>query len=453
MKKAGELLLVAEGAVEKDKIRVLPSVKISARPDLPVAIINYVERTKESVVLNNATQEGIFTNDPYIVRTHSKSILCLPLIHQGKFTGILYLENNLTVGAFTSARLSVLKLFATQASISLENATLYEELQHYSQQLEAKNQELDSKNAALQSSEALLRDKNQALEEYLYKLQQTQAQLVQTEKISSLGQLVAGVAHEVNNPVSFINGNLHHASEYVQDMLNLLNLYQHHFPNPPAEIQAEIEEIELEYLMEDLPRMVSSMKVGTDRIRDIMQSLRNFSRVDEGSARAVNIHDGLESTLMILQHRLKGKGELKGINIVKEYGSLLPVECYPGQLNQVFMNILANGIDAMDEARLTSEKEIRIRTEVIDGNKVAIRIKDNGPGMTEEVRSKLFDPFFTTKPMGKGTGLGLSISYQIVVEKHGGRIECISAPGEGAEFAIEIPIRQQSEKLAMRERA
>ncbi len=478
LSKSGKLVLVAEGAVEKSKVRVLPSVPVESRPDLPLSIINYVERSQQTVVLNNATVEGLFTNDPYILKTQPKSIFCWPLTHKAKFTGILYLENNLSVGAFTPARLSVLKLLAAQASISLENATLYEELQAYSQQLEAKNHELDSKNEALQKSEAQLKEKNEALEKYLHKLQQTQAQLVQTEKISSLGQLVAGVAHEVNNPVSFINGNLHHASDYVQDLLNLLNLYQHHFPNAPAEIQEEIESMELEYIKEDLPKMLSSMKVGTDRIREIMQSLRNFSRVDDGGAKSVNIHEGLESTLMILQHRLKAKGELKAIRVVKEYGNLPKVQCYAGQLNQVFMNILANAIDAMEEERITEEKEIRIGTELINeslgmgnGEKsnyssitdyelsisgspfAVIRIKDNGPGMTEEVRSKLFNPFFTTKPIGKGTGLGLSISYQIVVEKHGGKIECVSTPGEGTEFVIMIPIEQKFQKVAIAELA
>ncbi|MFB2923889.1 trifunctional serine/threonine-protein kinase/ATP-binding protein/sensor histidine kinase [Aerosakkonema funiforme] len=471
LSKANKLVLVAEGSVEKSKVRVLPSVPIESRPDLPGSIINYVERSQQTVVLNNATVEGLFTNDPYILKAQPKSIFCWPLTHQGKFTGILYVENNLAVGAFTPARLSVLKLLAAQASISLENATLYNNLQTYSQQLEAKNQELDSKNEALQESAAQLKEKNEALENYLYKLQQTQAQLVQTEKISSLGQLVAGVAHEVNNPVSFINGNLHHTSDYVQNLLNLLNLYQHHYPNPPDEIQAEIETIDLEYLKEDLPKMLSSMQVGTERIREIMQSLRNFSRVDDTGAKWVNIHDGLESTLMILQHRLKASGELKAIRVVREYGDLPKIECYAGQLNQVFMNLLANAIDAMEEERISKEKEIRIRTELenrsleIDNNEgsnyssipnsqfAVVRIKDNGLGMTEEVRSKLFNPFFTTKPLGKGTGLGLSISYQIVVEKHRGKIECISAPGEGAEFVIAVPIKQQSQKAPISELA
>ncbi|MBD2183160.1 AAA family ATPase [Planktothrix sp. FACHB-1355] len=439
LSRADKLLLVAEGAVERQKVRVLSSIPVESSHDVPSSIINYAVRTGENLLLNNAAIEPRFANDPYIEKSQVKSVLCLPLIHQGKFTGVLYLENNLSVGAFTPARLSVLKLLAAQASISLEKASLYQELQNYSQQLE----------------------------QSLHKLQQTQTQLIQTEKISSLGQLVAGVAHEVNNPVSFINGNLHYTNEYVQNLLNLLNLYRQCFPDPPDRIQEEIEAIDLEYLIEDLPKMLSSMKVGTDRIRDIMQSLRNFSRIDNGKPKLANIHEGLDSTLMILQHRLKAKGERPAINLVKEYGDLPLVECYSGQLNQVFMNLLANAIDALEEVwgqthpqplrvpqgeekdSKIQNPEIRIRTEAIDGDRVAIKIKDNGPGMTEEVRAKLFDAFFTTKPEGKGTGLGLSISYQIVVEKHGGSIECFSTPGEGTEFAIEIPVRQESQNSEM----
>jgi len=457
LEKAKKLVVVAEASLEKDKVVVLPSVPIEDRPNLPISVINYVQRTQETVTLNNAIVEGMFTTDPYILRTQPKSILSLPLIHQGQFTGILYLENNLTVGAFTQQQLSVLKLLASQASISLQNASLYEELHAYSQQLETKNQELDGKNVALQESSVREREKAQALEQSLHKLQQTQAQLVQTEKISSLGQLVAGVAHEVNNPVSFVVGNLHHASQYVAGLIKHLQLYQQYFPNSPDEIAENAEEIDLEYVLEDLPKMLSSMKVGTDRIREIMQSLRNFSRVDESGKKPVNIHDGLDSTLMILQHRLKAKPERPAIQVVKEYGNLPPVECYPGQLNQVFMNLIANAIDVFEEynsSRTYDEIErhpniIRIRTEVLDGNQVVIRIVDNGLGMTEEVRSRLFDPFFTTKPVGKGTGLGLSISYQIVVEKHLGKIECNSSPGKGTEFAIAIPISEYSPQSAV----
>jgi len=419
LKKADKLVPVASGKLENNQVALLPLEHLLLVEDLPFSAINYVERTLEPIILTNASQEGIFTHDPYIVKHQAKSVLGLPIVYQAKLIGILYLENNLATGAFTKQRLEVLKLLTSQAAISLENATLYHELQ----ELAAKE-----------------RERAVELGESLNKLQQTQAQLVQTEKISSLGQLVAGVAHEVNNPVGFISGNLHHATEYVTALTNHISLYQENFPNPPDQIKEDAEDIEIEYLIEDLPQMLSSMKLGIDRIRDIMQSLRNFSRVDTADKKPADIHAGIDSTLMILQHRLKPKGELEEIAIVKEYGDLPEIACYSGSLNQVFMNIIANSIDAMEGERVKSKKHITIRTEQIDDDKVAIRIKDDGPGMTEEVRQRLFDAFFTTKPEGKGTGLGLSISYQIVVEKHGGKLECVSAPGQGAEFIIEIPI-------------
>src|SRR5919202_831733 len=242
--------------------------------------------------------------------------------------------------------------------------------------------------------------------------------------MSGLGQMVAGVAHEINNPVNFITGNLSHATNYIQDLLDLINYYQQHYPNPNPELQGFIEEIDLEFLIEDLPKILSSMKMGADRIQEIVLSLRDFSRLDDAQMRPVNLHEGIDSTLLILHNRLKPKGKYPGVTVIKQYGNLPPVECYAGQINQVFMNIISNAIDALEGWRL----------ETVD------RIRDNGPGMSPSVVRRLFDPFFTTKPVGKGTGLGLSISHQIIVEKHGGLLQCYSEPGQGAEFWIQIPI-------------
>ncbi|MDB9375391.1 PAS domain S-box protein [Nodularia sphaerocarpa] len=291
-------------------------------------------------------------------------------------------------------------------------------------------------------AEIKLQQQTQNLENTLYELQRTQSQLIHSEKMSSLGNMVAGIAHEINNPVNFIHGNLSPASAYTQDLLRLLELYQIHFPKPPAEIQAEILDIDLEFLKEDIIKLLKSMQVGTDRIREIVLSLRNFSRLDEAEFKEVNLHDGLDSTLMILQNRLKAKPHHPEILVIKEYGDLPTIQCYPGQLNQVLMNILSNAIDAVEEYFIGEQGQIHIITEVINTNRVVIRIADNGGGIPQKILDKVFDPFFTTKDVGKGTGLGLSISYQIIVDKHGGNLYCNSIPGEGAEFVIEIPIRQ-----------
>jgi signal transduction histidine kinase len=247
--------------------------------------------------------------------------------------------------------------------------------------------------------------------------------------------------------VSFVHGNLVHTQKYTQDLLRLVKLYQQHFPNPPEEIQSEIDEIDLEFLSEDLEKMLKSMRVGTDRIRDIVLSLRNFSRLDEAEFKQANLHEGIDNTLMILQNRLKANPKHPKIKVIKDYGKLSLIQCCPGQLNQVFMNILSNAIDALEESGVRtfeSEKQatIAIHTEKTEDNWSVIRIIDNGMGIPEEVRAKLFDPFFTTKPIGKGTGLGLSISYQIIVERHGGQLSCHSEIGQGTEFRIEIPLRQ-----------
>ena len=270
-------------------------------------------------------------------------------------------------------------------------------------------------------------------------------------KMSSLGQLVAGVAHEINNPINFIYGNLVHVQNYVQDILNLVKLYQQHYPDPVAEIEAEADEIDLEFLQEDLLKILNSMGMGAERIRQIVLSLRNFSHTDQAESKAVDIHEGIESTVLILQHRLKATSERPAIELIRGYGQLPLVECYPGQLNQMFMNILANAIEALEESNANRSNQdlqkypnrITIHTSIND-QWVKIAIVDNGPGIPESIRPRIFDPFFTTKPIGKGAGMGMSISYQIVTEKHGGKLECFSTVGEGTEFVIQIPIAQQS---------
>lgn len=342
------------------------------------------------------------------------------------------------------AQVLELRVKERTAKLSEANATLTEEIR-------------DRINAeqALRQSEVQLIAEHQHLQQTLQKLQQTQAQLVHSEKMSSLGQLTAGIAHEINNPVSFIKGNITYANNYFRDLLKLLDVYAHNYPNPVPEVKAVAEEIDLDFLLEDLPKLLSSMEVGTERIRQIVDSMRNFSRFDRADVTLVDIHEGIESTLLILQQRLKPMDKNPGVKLIKEYGELPAIECCAGQLNQVFMNVISNGIDALEEVMATQSpmqkgKEgssyelpaIRIRTEVVERDRVAIRIGDNGLGIPEDVRRKLFDPFFTTKEVGKGTGLGLSISYQIVVEKHGGQLDCISHPGQGTEFVILIPIRQ-----------
>ncbi|MBW4426690.1 MAG: GAF domain-containing protein [Nostoc desertorum CM1-VF14] len=306
---------------------------------------------------------------------------------------------------------------------------------------------------AIQQAELLEQTKRQTLEltQALQELKQTQTRLIQGEKMAGLGQLLAGVAHEINNPVSFIFGNLIHLNEYTQELLNVVKLYRQNSSLLPT-VQEQIDKSDLDFLIEDLPKTLESMKVGTERICEIVLSLRNFSRTDEAELKAVNIHEGLDSTLLILGHRLKNNNERPAIEVIKQYGNFSLLECYPAQLNQVFMNLLSNSIDALEEKFKTIQQRhlklcqrcpkipltIWIGTQAVN-NQLLIRIADNGLGIPQEVRSHMFDPFFTTKSPGKGTGLGLSISHQIIVEKHHGQIKCSSKPGEGTEFLIEIP--------------
>ncbi|MDB9307752.1 ATP-binding protein [Aphanizomenon sp. CS-733/32] len=276
-------------------------------------------------------------------------------------------------------------------------------------------------------------------------LQHNYSRLLQNDKMIALGQLVAGIAHEINNPMNFIYGNLNYAIEYVKDILYIMEKYKQEPSYGDTIAEAREKGIEIEFMLEDLPKLLSSMKVGATRVNEIVLSLRNFSRLDQAEIKPVDIHEGIENTLIILKHTLKARPDRVEIELIKEYNNLPLIDCYAGQLNQVFMNILANAIDALSESNnsilKTREKlQIRIRTELTDDNHAIISIADNGSGISEEVQKRLFDPFFTTKAVGKGTGLGLSISYQIVVEKHGGELYCISTPGEGSEFIIKIPV-------------
>ncbi len=376
----------------------------------------------------------------YLQALGLKALIVAPVQTRSHQKGVIVCEHFREHRPWSDHEVELIAAIVDQVAIAIDQAELYAQ---------------SRKAATLATAQA------EQLKKALHDLQSYQAQLVQTEKMSTLGTLVAGVAHEINNPTSFIYGNLHYANAYIKDLLEHIHLYQKHYPNPVPEIQAHAKAIELDFLIEDLPKVLCSMETGAERIRHLVLSLRNFSRRDSAKMQAVNIHEGIESTLLILNNRLKansvsGAGRdsvhRPAIQVIKEYGELPLVDCYPSPLNQVFMNLLSNAIDALEEVQNNPKNSksdfsptIRIRTEVSSSNRVIIRISDNGSGITEDAKGQLFDPFFTTKPMGKGTGLGLSISYQIVVEKHKGSLRCESTPGEGTEFIIEIPLRQSSD--------
>ncbi|WP_260446923.1 protein kinase domain-containing protein [Nostoc sp. 2RC] len=437
-----------------------PSISLESSYDVPITLINYVKRSREILVIDDAMAVSFLAADSYIICEEPKSLLSIPIINQGQLIGIIYLENNLTTGAFTRDRVEVLKLLTTQAAISLKNAILYKNLTQAKQSLEKYNHTLEQK---VKERTQELNDKNERLQQAIQELKRAQIQLIQSEKMSSLGQMVAGIAHEINNPINFIHGNIAHASEYVRHLLELVTVYQQEYPDSSPAIEDKSEEIDIDFLAKDLPKILDSMKVGSSRIRTIVLGLRNFSRLDEYEMKPVDIHEGIDNTLMILQHRLKEKNDYPEIEVIKEYGNLPEVTCYAGQLNQVFMNILSNAIDALEELSVNEQQinlngdlgvskaqqqiknhspKIRISTQLTNSNTVVIRIADNGSGITEALRQKIFDPFFTTKSVGSGTGLGLSISYQIIVDKHKGNLTCNSTIGEGTEFVIEIPMQQ-----------
>ena len=335
-----------------------------------------------------------------------------------------------------------LKLHCLQRSLTEQNAQLQQEVdtrKAAEAALQTLNQELEKRVA----------ERTQALAIALEDLKQTQLHMVQGEKLAALGQLVTGIAHEINNPINFIAGNIDHASQYTQDLLELLGAYQQAFPDSTSTIQDLAEEIDLEFLQTDLSKVMQSMQVGADRIRGIVQSLCSFSRVNEAEMKAVDIHAGIDSTLMILNSRLKAKPDRVAIQVVKNYGQLPLVSCYAGQLNQVFMNLLANAIDALEtdihQGTLSqAAPQICITTTMTPDQQLCVAVADTGSGIPAEIRQQLFHPFFTTKPAGKGTGLGLSISHQVVTETHQGTLECRSAPGQGTEFLLQIPIAPPS---------
>ncbi|MEG4417777.1 AAA family ATPase [Microcoleus sp. LAD1_D5] len=418
--KDGNLTIEAVASFNQEVISI--SVPLSASDEFPPAVVNYVKRTGKTVVLDNAAVQNDFIADQYLMQKKPKSVLCAPILNQGKLIGLLYLENNLTIGAFTENRTEVIQLLCAQAAISLENARLYQQSQAYAQELERS----------------------------LLDLQQAQLQIVQSEKMSALGNLVTGIAHEINNPVGFISGNIEEATTTIKDLISHLKLYQEKLPNPGEEIEEDAEDIDLEYALEDLPKMLLSMKVGCDRIRGISTSLRTFSRADKDYKVPFNIHEGIDSTILILKHRLKANEHHPAIEVVTDYGNLPPIECFPGQLNQVFMNLLANAIDALEESNQGRSLDaikanphcITVRTSQLGDQHIKIQIADNGAGMTESVKKRIFDHLFTTKAVGKGTGLGLAIARQIVVETHGGTINVNSTLGGGSEFEIVLPITE-----------
>jgi signal transduction histidine kinase len=356
-------------------------------------------------------------------------------------------DRKLLVKATYLARIAI-ERHQTEAALKQANDSLEHQVAQRTQELQRAIGQLEEQVQERQQAESQLRQKAQELEATLKELRQTQAWMIQSEKMSSLGQLVAGVAHEINNPVSFIYSNLEPARRYIQDLFELIHQYEVQCPQPSPTLQRTLDAIDYEFLKEDLLKLLSSMQLGSERIKQIVLSLRTFSRMDEAEFKAVDLHANLDSTLTILEHRLKPQVNRDRIEVTKDYGQLPLVECYAGQLNQVFMNILGNAIEVLEERCQADPAAplpaIRIETRLSDRDHVSIRITDNGSGIPTAIQARLFDPFFTTKPVGRGTGMGLSISYQIVTERHHGTLQCDSQLGQGTTFIITIPITQPS---------
>jgi light-regulated signal transduction histidine kinase (bacteriophytochrome) len=377
-------------------------------------------RTIHNVATDNLTP----CHREFLQSLQIQADLIVPIKIDNQLWGLLIAQQCAAPRTWQETEIELLQQLADQAAVAIQQAQLYQQ---------SCVAEAQSTGKAIQ------------LEQTLHQLQETQTKLIHSEKMSGLGQLVAGIAHEINNPVNFIYGNLSHANDYTKQLLEILQLYQSEYSQPDSKIKAALESIDFDFVIEDLPKIMSSMQVGTNRIRSIVLSLRNFSRLDEAENKRVDLHEGIDNTLLILQHRLKSNGSFPGIEIIKNYGDLPKIECYAGQMNQVFMNIISNAIDVLTDDsgdKIIHSPTIRISSRVSPNNThIIVSIADNGPGISKEVKQRIFDPFFTTKPVGKGTGLGLAISYQIVVEKHGGLMECISELGKGTEFWIEIPLK------------
>ncbi|MBD2676850.1 MULTISPECIES: ATP-binding protein [Nostoc] len=437
---AGMILLLSHDAADFEIIAKFGVFFGANQPKPGQGIIGTIVQSGRAELVNDVQSDCRLWGEKNI-----NALICVPLRAKERVIGAIAIGTDKTY-SYRAEHLKLVSIFASQTAIAIEKALLYEQ----------------STQAAMEA-----KAQTQKLQQALQDLQLAQTQLIQSEKMSSLGQLIAGVAHEINNPVNFICGNLRYVAEYAQDLLHLLQDYQKFLPVAPPDLQSELDNIDLEFIMQDLPKLLDSMKLGSDRIVEIVQSLKNFSRHDEAQIKAVNIHDGIDGTLMILRHRLKASSHRPAIEIVKDYAKLPLIECHPGQLNQVFMNILANAIDALEEGMGNKEEEgknllqfvspsgdslqtrliasvptpqITIRTQALDNEWVVIRIADNGPGMKESLIQRIYDPFFTTKEIGKGTGLGMAISRQIVVDRHGGILKCRSQLGEGTEFWIQIPV-------------
>ncbi len=358
------------------------------------------------------------TNIPITTPILARALMMVPIFQGEKLWGLLAAYHNVKPRDWQENEIDLLVQIGSQLGVGIQQAELLEQTQR----------------------------QKEALAETLIELKQAQSQLIQSEKMAGLGQLVAGIAHEINNPITFIYGNITYVKEHTENLFKLLRLYERDYPQAIGKIAEQTAEVDLDFIADDLPKIITSMSMGADRISQLVLSLRSFSRLDESEMKPVDIHEGIDSTLLILKHRLQPPGNSFAVEVVKQYGDLPPVLCYAAQMNQVFMNIINNAIDALEQSvadgTITAKPLISISTKVISQNRILIGICDNGCGVPENMRSRIFEPFFTTKEPGKGTGLGLSISYQIIVEKHGGKIECVSESAKGCELWLEIPLTQ-----------